>query len=361
MISGQRRSTEAGHLMLKPSEVHDLSVFALREAFAAFHSLYDGSEEPVAVVYDGGDEQYFDVDAPYHCVDFVLHEQRIALSIELMVDWPDDDDFERVRAALRSTVEPLVSSRGATAVSFGDDRQVWQDSGAPGLAVFSMLVALPEDCAQLGDAFALGKDVVDLVDAFVEQAPTRNTLANLIRGGSAHLLIGQPEGNWLDVKSQEWDLSSPRDKHRLAVEVAAFCNAEEGGIIVFGATTATPVRGGGEIIAKVNGLHEVRTPPRKYMQILSDKIVPLPIGLRIVEVALPNGSPIVMIDIPQQPEEFKPFLVRGGVSIDGSRIESAAFTVVQRRGEDTVHLNAAMLHSQLAAGRAFLRGRAEPG
>jgi hypothetical protein len=219
-----------------------------------------------------------------------------------------------------------------------------------------MTVTVPEQLLRLNDAFALGRDVADLLDALVAQTPTRDTMADLIRGGNAHLLVGQPEGNWLDVKSQEWDLSSSHGKHRLAVEVAAFCNAEEGGIIVFGARTATAVHGGGEIITKVSGLDQVRTPTRTYMQILSNKVIPLPFGLRVAEVLLPGGSPIVMIDIPRQPEELKPFLVRGGLSVDEGKIESAAFTVVQRRGEDTVHLDAAMLHSQLAAGRAFLRG-----
>ncbi|KRC62307.1 hypothetical protein ASE14_00165 [Agromyces sp. Root81] len=360
-VNGQRRWTDMGHLMLKPSEVEELEVSTLRDAFAIHASLYDHEVDTAAVVYDGGDEGFFDVDAPYHQVEFVLHEDQVALRMDLLPEWPDGDDFEPLRTRLWSTVEAFASSRGAAVVSLGDEDQAFRDSGVPGLAILTMIVAVPAQVVRLKHAFALGCDVANLVDALVAETPTRDTMADLIRGGNAHLLVGQPEGNWLDVKSQEWDLSSGHGKHRLAIEVAAFCNAEEGGIIVFGARTATPVRGGGEIITEVSGLHEVRTPPRTYMQILSDKVVPLPFGLRVTEILLPGGSPIVMVDIPRQPEELMPFLVRGGVSVDESKIESAAFTVVQRRGEDTVHLDAAMLHSQLAAGRAFLRGAGNRG
>lgn len=350
-----------GYLMLKPSEVHELKVSALREAFASYASLYDDVEEVAAVVYDGGDEGFFDLDAPYHQVEFVLHDDHVALRMDFYAEWPDRDDFEKIRAKLWSTAEALASSRGAAIVSLSNDDQVWQNSNTVDFAIFTMIVTVPMEMAELEDAFNLGHDVASLIDALVAQTPTRDTMADLIRGGNAHLLVGQPEGNWLDVKGQEWDLSSRHDKHRLAVEVAAFCNAEEGGIIVFGARTSTPVRGGGEIITTVSGLDKVRNPPRTYMQILNDKVFPLPFGLRVEEFLLPGGSPILMVDIPRQPEEFKPFLVRGGLSTDENKIESAAFTVVQRRGEDTVHLDAAMLHAQLAAGRALLRGAAGSG
>lgn len=47
-------------------------------------------------------------------------------------------------------------------------------------------------------------------------------------------------------------------------------------------------------------------------------------------------------------------------AIEDGNIEFAGFTVAQRRGEDTVNLQASMLHTQLAAGRAFLRRSHDP-
>ena len=355
-VDGQRRTTDMGYLMLKPSEVSEVEVSSLRDAFEAFDSLYDHLHEVAAVVYDGGDEAYFDVDAPYHQVEFVLYEKRAALRMSLFAEWPDDDNFDEVIGKLRSCAEAYASHKGAIIASLSDESQVWQDSNTEGFAVFTMIVTIPNEITRLESAFHFGVDLSRLLDALVAQKPTRDTMADLIRGGNAHLLVGQPEGNWLDVKSQEWDLSSAHDKHRLAVEVAAFCNAEEGGIVVFGARTSTPIQSGGEIISKVSGLDRVRHTPRSYLKILSEKIIPLPFGLRVEEITLQSGAPILMVDIPRQPEELKPFLVRGGSSVDGTKIEAKAFTVVQRRGEDTVHLDAAMLHAQLAAGRAFLRG-----
>jgi hypothetical protein len=356
VVGGQRRSTDMGYLMLKPSEVRELSVLALREAFESYVERLGHTEEAVAVVYNGGGEGYFDVDAPYRQVEFLYLDGQVAIRIEHIADWPADDDLATLRGSLWATTEALVSRRGARIVSLSDEDQFWQDSGAPDLAIFTMCFALPRDMTHLDEALALGDDLVRLIDAFVGESPTRDTLADLIRGGNAHLLVGQPEGPWLDAKSQEWDLGTKDGKHRLAIEVAAFCNAEDGGIIVVGATTKTPVPGGGEIITAVGGLDRVKTQPRAYMQILSHKVFPLPFGLQVLQVALPGGTPLLLIDIPKQPEELKPFLVSGGVSADGAKVEARAFTVVQRRGEDTAHLEAAMLHAQLAAGRALLRG-----
>lgn len=356
VVGGQRRSTDMGYLMLKPSEVGELSVPSLREAFESYVNLLGHEEEAVAVVYNGGGEGNFDVDAPYRQVEFVYLDGQVAIRLQHIADWPADDDLAALRGALWTTAEALMSRRGASVVFLSDEDQFWQDSGAPDLAIFTMSIALPKEMIHLDEALVLGDDLVRLIDAFVGESPTRDTLADLIRGGHAHLLLGQPEGSWLDAKSQEWDLTTKDGKHRLAVEVAAFCNAEDGGIIVVGATTKTPIQGGGEIITAVGGLDRVKTQPRVYMQILSHKVFPLPFGLQVSEVALPGGSPLLLIDIPKQPEELKPFLVSGGVSADGGKVEARSFTVVQRRGEDTVHLEAAMLHAQLAAGRALLRG-----
>ena len=63
---------------------------------------------------------------------------------------------------------------------------------------------------------------------------------------------------------------------------------------------------------------------------------------------------LVLLDIPPQPEELKPFLVHGAI-VDG-RVEGAFISIVRRRGESSIPITAPMIHSTLAAGRALLRG-----
>jgi hypothetical protein len=62
---------------------------------------------------------------------------------------------------------------------------------------------------------------------------------------------------------------------------------------------------------------------------------------------------LVLIDVPPQPEELKPFLVHGAI-VNG-RIEGAFISIVRRRGESSIPITAPMIHSTLAAGRALLR------
>jgi hypothetical protein len=352
-IDGERRTIDDGAVMLKPSELTALEIDELRKGFLAYAELYDTDESDCrAVVYSGGDEVYFDLDAPVSTISFGLANGKLLVRVEFMADYPDDDDFDRLQDEVRRLILPLSGARRAPLLKLSSDRDY---SLAPlGHVFFTADFEAPADAQSLQDLYDLGTTVDALVDAFIAQVPTRDTVAGLIRGGSAASLVGQPEGNWLDVKSREYDLAEPRGKHSLAVEVAAFCNAEDGGVIVFGARTKTPLHGGGEVIAKVGGLDTARFTPRQYLQILNDWVYPFPFGLQVNEIPLPSGKILLLVDIPAQNEELKPFLVKGARNEDGN-VEFTGFTVAQRRGEDTVNLQASMLHTQLAAGRAFLR------
>lgn len=350
-VDGDSRTVDDGAIMLKPSELTTLEVDELQKSFLAYSKLYDTDDGDCrAVVYSGGDEVYFDLEAPVSTISFGLASGKVLVRVEFMAEYPDDEDVNRVRDAVRRLILPLIEAREARLLKLSGDQYY-----APlGHVFFTADLEAPTNARTLQELYDLGLTVDALVDAFITQAPTRDTVADLIRGGSAESLVGQPEGNWLDVKSREYDLAEARGKHSLAVEVAAFCNAEDGGIIVFGVRTTTPSQGGGEVIAKVGGLDQARFTPRQYLKILNEWVYPFPFGLLVNEIPLPSGNVLLLIDIPAQNEELKPFLVKGTRNEDGN-VDFAGFTVAQRRGEDTVNLQTSMLHTQLAAGRAFLR------
>ena len=85
--------------------------------------------------------------------------------------------------------------------------------------------------------YAIAESVSRLYDASTTGQLTRETVVDLIIGGRPDLLIGQPEGEWLDVKSQHYDLTTTRGKISLAESVSRFANAEEGGIVIVGMDT----------------------------------------------------------------------------------------------------------------------------
>ncbi len=79
----------------------------------------------------------------------------------------------------------------------------------------------------------VGEDAIALLEAMSTGQLTRQTAGDLLRAGQARVLIGQPEGHWLDVKGQQYPLNTPKGQVSLAQAVSRFCNAETGGLVVF--------------------------------------------------------------------------------------------------------------------------------
>jgi hypothetical protein len=201
------------------------------------------------------------------------------------------------------------------------------------------------------DAVGIGRDAIALAEAFGENGSlTRDIAADLVRAGHAAALIGQPEGQWLDVKRQHYDLDTAAGKVKLAEAVAKFANAELGGLLVIGA--AGKKIPGGEIVQRLCPVTIDGRTMRKYQQALESRLYPPP-DLLSIEPIGEGDLGLVQIDIPPQPEELKPFLVYGAI-VDGD-VEGAFISIVRRRGESSIPTTAPMIHSTLAAGRALLR------
>lgn len=190
-----------------------------------------------------------------------------------------------------------------------------------------------------------------MAEAFGENGSLNRAItADLVRAGHANALVGQTEGHWLDVKGQHYDLDSMAGKIKLAQAVAKFANAELGGVLIVGmAGKRIP---GGEIVQKLCPVTIDGRMMRKYQQARESRLCPPP-DLLSIEPIGKGDLGLVLIDIPPQPEELKPFLVHGAV-VDGA-VEGVFISIVRRRGESSIPTTAAMIHSTLAAGRALLR------
>ncbi|MEV0537093.1 ATP-binding protein, partial [Kitasatospora sp. NPDC050463] len=179
---------------------------------------------------------------------------------------------------------------------------------------------------------------------------SRETTLDLLRSGNAQVLIGQEEGPWLDVKADHYNLQSQHGKISIAQAVSRFANAEHGGIVVVG------MRGkkvpGGEVISGICPVPVDGRTLRQYQDAIEKQLYPPP-DLLDIEVVPADGGSLVILHIPPQPEELKPFLVHGAV-VDG-RVEGAFISIVRRRGESSIPITAPAIHATLAAGRALLR------
>ena len=336
-----RQGNGAGDIVARVNDLTDCSATDLQRAFR--RSAIWGYEE--RLILSEVDEAFFDENDPVAVspVSFELHDGALTLDVSFLVDDYDDEDQHRDLVA--RTLRPLLQRHRLMLL------EAWLDGhyvAPPWL--WHARIGLHTHGWILAALFQVGEDVIALMDAMTSGQLTRTTTADLVRGGQARVLIGQPEGPWLDVKRQHYDLSSDHGQISLAQAVTRFCNAETGGLVVVGMNTKKVP--GGEEIRGLCPLPQDNRMVRRYQQTLEKRVFPPPDHLTIEAVDMGNEM-LMLIDVPPQPEELKPFLVHGAI-VDG-RIEGAFISIVRRRGETAIPITAPMIHSMLAAGRALLR------
>jgi hypothetical protein len=200
--------------------------------------------------------------------------------------------------------------------------------------------------------------VADLVESAAELLRavgtgkfSRSVALQVLRAGHPEVLLGQHESIYLDVKQAHYDLETPHGEIALAQAVARFANAEHGGLLIVG------MRGkkvpGGEVVSKLVPLPVSGRDVRRYRLTIERRLFPLVDGLDVFTVDTTEDGKLLVVHIPSQAEELKPFLVHG--AIVGGKVEGAFVSIVRRRDEHSVPITAPAIHAMLAAGRALLR------
>lgn len=287
----------------------------------------------------------FDVDySERHNVSLtVLLDGRSALDIEVPIYGIDLDEDE-----FAPVLSPFLERSNAFLVE-----SAIHASGNQGLC-YSRVAYGPRG-ATVRDALQVGENVSALISQLRGGELTAEAALALLRAGRGDLLIGLPESNWLEVKSQGYDLSSgDAAKIELAQDVARFANGETDSLLVIGYRTDKAK--GEEVISKLTP-SVAKFPAARYHQTIDARVHPSVLGLHVqqFEVPLRNGGKgyLLATFVPAQPEESKPFLVHGAIA--GSKVEGAFISIVQRRGEHSIPVTAPAIHAALAAGRALLR------
>jgi hypothetical protein len=351
LFGGQERPWNESELIIFEEDLERCTATDLQAALRRSHAAEYQEWEPEAIRISYGDAGDYNEDAIFtHSTSFKLHNGVLTVSISYF----DSDDDRDPRQLICGTLEPLLRPNGMTIVSADIPRYGWGLDDHVDVSIgFSTRGRTLRDLDDIGEAAEA------LIEALDGGELTRLTAGDLIRGAHANVLIGQPEGHWLDVKNQHYDLHrragkinlAQSGKIKLAQSVSRFCNSEDGGLVLVGMTTK-PIPDGEEI-------RDLRPVPRNkrmlrlYQQALEDHLHPPPDNLSIEAVDVGDDGMLILIDVPPQPEELKPFLVHGAV-VDG-KVEGAFISIVRRRGEGSIPITAPMIHSTLAAGRALLR------
>jgi hypothetical protein len=291
------------------------------------------------------DEIFFDEEESFvGPVSFERVDNGLTLVIDFLVDdWEDEDQQGDL---IKQALVPMLKRQRMTPLEAWQDEQ---DAAPPWL--WHARIGFSTRSRTLDELYIVGQDAIALMDAIRGGPLTRQTVGDLVRGGHARVLIGQYEWHWLDVKSQHYDLTTDSGQISLAQSVSRFCNSEAGGLVVVGMTTKKIP--GGEEIRNLNPLPRNDSMPRRYQQALERRVFPPPDNLSVESILVGTDKMLMLIDVPPQPEELKPFLVHGAI-IEG-RAEGAFISIVRRRGESSIPITAPMIHSTLAAGRALLR------
>jgi hypothetical protein len=222
-------------------------------------------------------------------------------------------------------------------------------SGPPWLWVAE--IDFSQRARPLASILSAAKEISALLEAFHTKVLDRSSARDLVLAGRAELLVGQRESQWLDAKKLSYPISSSEGKIQIAEAVARFANSEDGGLIVIGIETRKD-SSGSEILRRVRPIAKQRGSRDRHRQALEQHLYPLPDYLRIDVVDYGAGE-VILIDIPGQREELKPFLVQG--SIVNGKYQGAYISWVRRRDDASFPITASMIHATLVAGRSALR------
>ncbi|MEV0234692.1 hypothetical protein [Nonomuraea sp. NPDC050786] len=334
----------AGSLVIKRT---DLYVATATDLVRALRKARQNDACPDDVTIDlAPDDEYSPKESVVEPISFTLLDNgslaiRCTFDTDVYVD--DDEEAHEIVAPL---IEPLLRRLRAKLVAVRADGY---RSTAP--YYHDIIITAATRDKTLDQLYEIGVSIDALLAAAYAGRVTRETVADLVLGGRPDLLIGLPEGPWLDVKACHYDLSVDRGKISLAEAVSRFANAEDGGVVVVGMDTKRIP--GGEVIKSVRPVPVDTATMRRYRQAIESRVFPFPAALKIDPIETTSGHGLVVISVPAQEEELKPFLVHG--AIVGGRVEGAYISIVRRSGEDSIPITAQQIHSTLAAGRALLR------
>jgi hypothetical protein len=111
----------------------------------------------------------------------------------------------------------------------------------------------------------------------------------------------------------------------------------------------TDRRNGEDIAVKLSPILAERNLPSRYESVIGSRIYLSVRGLSIERIGIDDTYCIVLIYMPAQKEDDKPFLLHGAV-VEG-RVERTFFSIVRRRGDGSVPITAREIHAYLSTGR----------
>ena len=323
------------------AQIADCSAQSLSDAMK---DAFDHCEEmPVEFLVSDDATEWFDIEESHiHYTSLLLRGPTLKVRFVTTV-LEIDEESDRADQ-IRKIISPMLTQHGGTLETNemhpGGARPPW-----PWIVEFS----IPLEDQSVSDLLALADAMNDLLEASEGDGLTQHSLWRLLTSGHTDALRGLAENGWFDAKREPYP-QTELGRLDVALDVAKFANAN-GGIILIGATTSKL-----DGIDTVTGFVPVQNPNNvvsSHRDSIAARVFPVPEALTVITCQGPRG-PMVGINVPEQSEDAKPFLVHG--TLVDSKYKGGFFSIPIRNGEGALNTSPKEIHAYLRAGRRLIDG-----
>lgn len=325
-----------GALVMPRDAVSDVGVAYLAKALRRCDEYY--GEAPEGIYVSEATVESFDPDRASRDV-WLTYEQH-ALAVEAGFGFDPDDPPRSLEVG--QLVAPVLARHRAKLVGSWTDYDhesfFITASLGPGASV-GMLVELGIELQQLLVAAENGAEL------------TARTALHLTKAARVGVILGQPEGIWLDAKREPYPTATELQRWEIAKDVAAFANAGIDALILIGVATKATVNG--DVLDSTHPFPIAKMDPVAIRAIVRDRVTPDIQHLDVGVVESRGGYGYGWIFVPAPPQEVLPFIVAGALL--GGDVRGSHMSIPTRSVEDTTYSDPSAVHSLLAAGRAVLR------
>jgi len=180
-------------------------------------------------------------------------------------------------------------------------------------------------------------------------------LLEALKSGDFARVLGTPEAGSVDFKSEPYSMNTPKGPAEYSKDVAAFANAE-GGLIVLGYKTKKNASELEEVAEEHRPVPKSMVDVGRLRSSLDRIVYPKVRGVRAEW--FPPGTDqahgVLVIEVPRQSAEDKPFFVKKFISDSGH--EAEGITIPVRSGAVTDYTSVETLHARLTKADALIAG-----
>jgi len=173
-------------------------------------------------------------------------------------------------------------------------------------------------------------------------------LEKIINDGDFNSLIGKIENDFFDCKSQVYNLKNENSKQELAKDVSSFANLN-GGYILIGPKTGISETHFGDEVKEIAFIDKNSVDIEQYNGVINDWIYPKIDGVQIKwEATKENDKGILIIKIPSQRKNQKPFLIKK--IVEGKKSTTIMFGYSKRKQDKSEPLKIEDIHRAVRDG-----------